>query len=39
LSGAGGHKWFDDHTPLTYGKEGFANRSLSPTRGIDLKLP
>jgi 3'(2'), 5'-bisphosphate nucleotidase len=41
LSGAGGHVVrFDDHTPLTYGKEDFANPFfIAYAPGIDLKLP
>jgi len=39
LAGAGGQVVrFDDHTPLTYGKEGYANPffiALAP--GVDLK--
>lgn len=41
LSGAGGHVVrFDDHAPLTYGKEDFANPFfIAYAPGIDLKLP
>ena len=41
LSGAGGHVVrFDDHTSLTYGKEGFANPFfIAHAPGIDLKRP
>ena len=41
LSGAGGHVVrFDDHTPLTYGKDDFANPFfIAYAPGIDLKLP
>jgi 3'(2'), 5'-bisphosphate nucleotidase len=39
LSGAGGHVVrFDDHTPLRYGKDGFANPFfIAHAPGIDLK--
>ena len=39
LSGAGGHVVrFDDHTPLSYGKDGFANPFfIAHAPGIDLK--
>ena len=41
LTGAGGHVVrFDDHTPLVYGKEDFANPFfIAYAPGIDLKLP
>ena len=41
LTGAGGHVVrFDDHTPLTYGKEDFANPFfIAYAPGVDLKLP
>lgn len=41
LTGAGGHVVrFDDHTPLAYGKEDFANPFfIAYAPGIDLKLP
>ena len=41
LAGAGGHVVrFDDHMPLVYGKEGFANPFfIAYAPGIDLKLP
>nr|WP_302478666.1 3'(2'),5'-bisphosphate nucleotidase CysQ [Ruegeria arenilitoris] len=39
LSGAGGHVVrFDDHTPLTYGKEGYANPFfIAYAPGVELK--
>nr|WP_280520483.1 3'(2'),5'-bisphosphate nucleotidase CysQ [Phaeobacter sp. J2-8] len=39
LNGAGGHVVrFDDHTPLAYGKEGFANPFfIAYAPGVDLK--
>lgn len=41
LTGAGGHVVrFDDHMPLSYGKERFANPFfIAYAPGIDLKLP
>lgn len=41
LTGAGGHVVrFDDHMPLAYGKEDFANPFfIAHAPGIDLKLP
>ena len=41
LAGAGGHVVrFDDHMPLVYGKEDFANPFfIAYAPGIDLKLP
>ena len=41
LTGAGGHVVrFDDHTPLAYGKEDFANPFfIAYAPGVDLKLP
>lgn len=41
LTGAGGHVVrFDDHMPLAYGKEDFANPFfIAYAPGIDLKLP
>ena len=41
LTGAGGHVVrFDDHTPLSYGKDDFANPFfIAYAPGIDLKLP
>ena len=41
LTGAGGHVVrFDDHSPLVYGKEDFANPFfIAYAPGIDLKLP
>ncbi len=41
LTGAGGHVVrFDDHMPLAYGKEDFANSFfIAYAPGIDLKLP
>ncbi len=41
LTGAGGHVVrFDDHMPLSYGKEDFANPFfIAYAPGIDLKLP
>ncbi len=41
LTGAGGHVVrFDDHSPLTYGKDDFANPFfIAYAPGIDLKLP
>ncbi|MCF2906089.1 3'(2'),5'-bisphosphate nucleotidase CysQ [Octadecabacter sp. CECT 8868] len=41
LTGAGGHVVrFDDHTPLTYGKEDFANPFfIAYAPGVELKLP
>lgn len=41
LTGAGGQVIrYDDHTPLVYGKEGFANPFfIAHAPGIDLKLP
>ena len=41
LTGAGGHVVrFDDHMPLSYGKEGFANPFfIAHAPGVDLKLP
>ncbi|MBU2992257.1 3'(2'),5'-bisphosphate nucleotidase CysQ [Octadecabacter sp. 1_MG-2023] len=41
LTGAGGHVVrFDDHMPLSYGKEDFANPFfIAYAPGVDLKLP
>ncbi|OZB19955.1 MAG: 3'(2'),5'-bisphosphate nucleotidase [Rhodobacterales bacterium 34-62-10] len=41
LSGAGGHVIrFDDHTPLTYGKSGYANPFfIAYAPGVELKKP
>lgn len=41
LTGAGGHVVrFDDHMPLSYGKEGFANPFfIAYAPGVDLKMP
>lgn len=41
LTGAGGHVVrFDDHMPLSYGKEGFENPFfIAHAPGVDLKLP
>ena len=41
LTGAGGHVVrFDDHSPLSYGKDDFANPFfIAYAPGIDLKLP
>ena len=41
LSGAGGHVVrFDDHSPLTYGKPGYANPFfIAHAPGVDLKTP
>ena len=41
LAGAGGRVVrFDDHAPLTYGKDGYANPFfIAHAPGIDLKLP
>ncbi|MFV0513537.1 MAG: 3'(2'),5'-bisphosphate nucleotidase CysQ [Jhaorihella sp.] len=41
LAGAGGRVVrFDDHTPLTYGKDGYANPFfIAYAPGVDLKVP
>lgn len=41
LSGAGGHVVrFDDHSPLTYGKQGYANPFfIAYAPGVELKKP
>jgi len=41
LAGAGGHVVrFDDHAPLTYGKDDFANPFfIAYAPGVDLKKP